>query len=339
MEVKYLGRPAKNLIGCKFGKLTVIKRSDNREKEIEQKSAIWVCKCDCGNISEVRTSSLTSGKTKGCGCEVGGFIDLTGQKFGRLTVIGRGITNKNKKICWMCECECGNIVEIIGASLQNGTTKSCGCYKKEVLIDSYFLDITGQKFGRWTVLKMLENRKNTRIMWLCQCDCGTIRSVYGCHLRNGSSLSCGCIKTERLQQWNGENHPNWKGGITPLHLYLREGISKWKKDSIRVCKYKCVITKKTNKDLQIHHLHSFRLILEETLKILNMPIYNQIEQYSIDELRLLNKTCLELHYSYGLGVCLTKDLHKEFHKKYGNKNFTPEDFQEFYLLKTGKIYS
>ncbi len=57
--------------------------------------------------------------------------DLTGQTFGRLTVIGRD-TNRSG-IYWLCKCSCdqGNIVSVYNGSLKNGATRSCGCLKKE----------------------------------------------------------------------------------------------------------------------------------------------------------------------------------------------------------------
>ena len=63
------------------------------------------------------------------------FNDLTGQKFGKLTVIKR-IENKSKSdhhIKWLCKCECGESVITRGSSLRNGITKSCGCLVKDVI--------------------------------------------------------------------------------------------------------------------------------------------------------------------------------------------------------------
>jgi hypothetical protein len=60
-----------------------------------------------------------------------------------------------------------------------------------------------------------------------------------------------------------------------------------------------------------------------------LPIYINISQYTQDELDILSKKCLELHYKYGLGVCMTKPIHKEFHILYGLKNNTPEQYEEF----------
>lgn len=69
-----------------------------------------------------------------------------------------------------------------------------------------------------------------------------------------------------------------------------------------------------------------------------MPLYNKIKLYTEDELKILLNKCLEIHYHYPLGVCLEIILHKEFHRIYGNSEFTPEQFKEFYYNKTGKNF-
>lgn len=60
-------------------------------------------------------------------------IDISGQKFGRLTAIKRGPNISGSKIRWICICECGNPNEILvrADALKCGSTKSCGCIKKE----------------------------------------------------------------------------------------------------------------------------------------------------------------------------------------------------------------
>lgn len=59
-------------------------------------------------------------------------IDLTGQKFGRLTVVGRELKGgASKEAYWKCKCECGGNTTVSGYSLRRGNTKSCGCLKKE----------------------------------------------------------------------------------------------------------------------------------------------------------------------------------------------------------------
>jgi len=93
----------------------------------------------------------------------------------------------------------------------------------------------------------------------------------------------------------------------------------------------------TNKKFDvIHHLYNFNSILKETLKILDIPIHKNIKKYTIKELTLISRTCEQIHYKYGLGVCLSKEVHKEFHSLYGTKNNTKEQFEEFKMKALGE---
>ena len=64
------------------------------------------------------------------------LIDLTGQKFGRLTVVSKS-KEHSTKVKWLCKCDCGNekLVSVIGSNLKSGYTKSCGCLLKEKLFE------------------------------------------------------------------------------------------------------------------------------------------------------------------------------------------------------------
>ena len=64
---------------------------------------------------------------------MGKFIDLTGQKFGRLTVISRAENNKHKQAMWRCRCECSNEKNIRSSALISGHTESCGCLTRQAL--------------------------------------------------------------------------------------------------------------------------------------------------------------------------------------------------------------
>ena len=65
---------------------------------------------------------------------MGKFQDLCGQRFGRLTVIEKSPTRQGDHICWVCRCDCGNLVPLVnGSNLKNGDIKSCGCLRKELL--------------------------------------------------------------------------------------------------------------------------------------------------------------------------------------------------------------
>lgn len=59
--------------------------------------------------------------------------DLTGRRFGRLTV--EGFAYKNRYVYWHCRCDCGNEKDVMGSALTSGDTQSCGCLGKERRIE------------------------------------------------------------------------------------------------------------------------------------------------------------------------------------------------------------
>ena len=125
---------------------------------------------------------------------MGNFKDLTGQRFGRLTVINRVENNKYNRTQWLCQCECGKTTILTGNALLRGNTKSCGCLGAENHLHHFF-DITGQKFNRLTILKYLGESK-----WLCKCDCGNEKIVQTSSLKSGKTKSCGCYNLEKAKK-------------------------------------------------------------------------------------------------------------------------------------------
>lgn len=132
--------------GHKYGSLTVISITKDKNNR-----TAWLCKCDCGNTKIVRGPDLRKGKIttcgqKGCPCKSDrnvAFKDITGMKFGKLTVIQRaGLTN-NGKVKWLCQCECGNTTTVCGTDLRLGATQSCGCLrsKGELYIRQYLISL------------------------------------------------------------------------------------------------------------------------------------------------------------------------------------------------------
>ena len=63
------------------------------------------------------------------------FIELSGVKFNRLRVVSKAYTNKHRKVVWECLCDCGNTSFVTTRELKSGHTKSCGCLKKERIIN------------------------------------------------------------------------------------------------------------------------------------------------------------------------------------------------------------
>lgn len=65
---------------------------------------------------------------------MGAFIDLSGERYGRLLIIKR-VGTKHRSPLWLCECECGNTTQVNTRSLRSGNTSSCGCIHSEQLAE------------------------------------------------------------------------------------------------------------------------------------------------------------------------------------------------------------
>lgn len=130
---------------------------------------------------------------------MGKFIDLTGQKINRWTIIERA-ENKGKAVYWKCKCECGTIKDVKGSHLRDGSSQSCGCLQKEIAKDflsqvgqNNFNDLTNKEFGFWTVIKDSGKRaSNGAIIWHCKCQCGEEKDLESRYLLKNISISCGC---------------------------------------------------------------------------------------------------------------------------------------------------
>lgn len=126
---------------------------------------------------------------------VGRAKDLTGQQFGKLTVLYRVETTK-KGTHWLCECECGKKSIVSMSHLTDGHTTSCGCQKKMKNLDN----LVGKKFGKLTVLEYDKVIGKGHTYWKCQCDCGTIKSIRKDGLISGAVVSCGCFHKENIRK-------------------------------------------------------------------------------------------------------------------------------------------
>lgn len=119
---EYHGPPLEDLTGKIFNDLTVLRLAKTKDGK-----RIWECQCSCGSLTYVQTRDLTKGRVKSCGCRRKKTIQ-PGTRFGKLVVLQE--TNKvtpNGCNIYLCQCDCGNIHEVSGVRLRDGSIKSCGC--------------------------------------------------------------------------------------------------------------------------------------------------------------------------------------------------------------------
>lgn len=90
-----------------------------------------------------------------------------------------------------------------------------------------FVDLTGMKFGRWTVLYRSPDRIDAdgkkRVWFRCRCDCGKEADVIAASLRNGKSLSCGCLRIDHIRERHiNKTHGQSRTRLHRIWTYMRE---------------------------------------------------------------------------------------------------------------------
>ena len=112
---------------------------------------------------------------------------------GHLTVLAKSEQRRCGVVSYQCRCDCGKTVVMGGYRLFRSNLKHCSP-QCGLLSRKRIVDLTGKRFGRWTVLSCAGSQRNAK--WNCRCDCGTERIVGGTYLSYGQTLSCGCLAIE-----------------------------------------------------------------------------------------------------------------------------------------------
>lgn len=129
-----IARTGGSILGQKFGRLLVLEEYLLPQKN-GKNQRFCKCKCDCGRIIETTASHLKSGHTQSCGCynkekvSENTVIKEIGNRYGKLIVIEEAGRDKNGRVLWKCQCDCGNIKIALGKSLRAGLCQSCGCIR------------------------------------------------------------------------------------------------------------------------------------------------------------------------------------------------------------------
>lgn len=248
---------------------------------------------------------------------MGKIKDLTGMKFGRLTVIKMFGKNSNGKITWLCKCDCGNECVVIGNSLKTGNTKSCGCFRKEITSAKYkgkpLLDETKKKLSEKHTGKKLSEETKEKISKATK---GEKNPFYGQHhteeqKREWSKKRKGVKPKEETrkiwsEQRKGSLNPNYKNYLTEEDRQdrrIQQGYNEWKQQVKEQANWTCDCCGKRGGNMEAHHLDGYNWCKEKRLDITN-------------------------------GVCLCEHCHKLFHSKefYGYGDNTKEQYEEFKQL-------
>lgn len=120
-------------------------------------------------------------------------LDLTGKKFGKLTVV-KEVSGNSRYRTWECRCDCGNTITATSRDLRFRNKSSCGCVKNGPGLK---MDISGHRYGKLTAICPTgEKNPAGSMIWKCRCDCGNETNVAVSELNSGNCKSCGCLKEE-----------------------------------------------------------------------------------------------------------------------------------------------
>lgn len=138
------------------------------------------------------------------------FDDLTGKKFGALTVVSRApnqvAQSGRERPQWNCICDCGNNKVATSDYLKYSAYPSCGCEATKRKIEKNRIDNIGEKHGRLTIVDILWDEKPTKAV--CKCDCGNSYIGSKVDIVSGHTQSCGCLQSERASDANTKDWSN-----------------------------------------------------------------------------------------------------------------------------------
>lgn len=224
-----------DMVGRTSGRLTVLSRAEDRISITNGWTVTrryWNCVCSCGNTKEVRQDALLSQKPKSCGCITREVArenikktlaspnwgkgrtpdDLTGQRFGRLTVASLAepyISPKGRVVNrWFCTCSCGSSSVVIGNSLKMGKATTCGCvpstyaYSNLNTAAEVFIDkATTVHKGRYTYDKVVYEHSKINVIVTCK-EHGDFTTLPSNHVFGTGCGSCFAEEHARTQHYN-----------------------------------------------------------------------------------------------------------------------------------------
>ncbi len=187
-----------NMVGNRYGMLTVIRRAEKPWPDMSNHLKFWECVCDCGNYRVVFQGNLTTGHTRSCGCLSKRL--KRGVRFGKLTILSAAPVERNTRY-YNVRCDCGMIHTVSRDVLFRAANVYCDCGSEKPRID-----LTGQQFGRLTVLMrvdpVLTPSGKSEKSWLCRCVCGREVVAYERHLLSKTTRSCGCLRRSAAKQFD-----------------------------------------------------------------------------------------------------------------------------------------
>lgn len=184
-------------IGKTFGELTILNIVKTREdSRFVQRCE---CLCSCGKKTRPRATAVVNGYIKSCGhianrYQKKDYTEYIGKTFGELTILNTVEEKGENQLVqrFECLCSCGKKTRPRVTTIVNGYVTSCGHVSREKRKKDY-TEYIGKIFGELTILNVIESRKNSKILWKCECLCSCGKKVEKRlqSVLRGGTKSCG----------------------------------------------------------------------------------------------------------------------------------------------------
>lgn len=294
------------------------------------KSKIEV-QCDtCGRIYEISWADHYKKKDKSICRSCCSFAtktwDFINNEFSKrgYTLITDYYVNAHQHLQYRCEKHPEHVQEIIYNSLQRG----CGCWycgreaatsKRTLTIDDVRMVVESKGL---IFISCDYKNEYSLVQFKCPKHLDDVQeSIYN-NIQQGSRKCSFCVK----EKFTGRNNHNYADGSKYVSQYVRSFIKDWRKRIIAESGYKCAVSNvPTDGHFVVHHLKSSNTVLKT---ILSEYGYTPQEKIPYDILSDVVDKYVEEHENLG-GVFISQQVHKLFHKVYGNRHNTPEQFWEF----------
>ena len=285
--------------------------------------------------------------------------DLTGRRYGRLTVISYNeeVSKQKGRAYWNCKCDCGNEKVICGKSLTTECTTSCGCYQKErrkelneeMWQDEEFRQMHSDKMREMWQDEEFRQTQSDRIkeQWkdeeYRQMKSDKLKEKWNDEeFRQMQSNKAKeqwqdeeyrQMRIRQAKERTGENSGNYKGGITPISDYLRHlpVVVKWMEDAKENVNYTCELIGKQCY-VETHHIKPFCELVMEAHVLNGIQIKEIIADYTEEELKLLVAYITKWHQDFSNAIVLSREVHRYFHNvfmKGKGRESSVEDIEEF----------
>ena len=209
----------------------------------------------------------------------------------------------------VCDCECV-ICKHTWSTEARLLTSGCGCPKCVGLVSLLKEEVELELLAKLPHIKLKsETYNHAKEINLFYCE--THNFEFDACFDDVRIRKYGCKFCGYENNSVGENNANWNPSLTQEDRLRNRNTpenSEWSKSILENYSYTCVISKQVGGKLNAHHLNGYHWDVDNRFNIMN-------------------------------GVVLSEEVHKEFHRTYGIRNNTREQFEEFYLMKTGEEFT